>query len=67
MSSSGELSGSKADVFQIRIDSVEDESTAPITESNSHENLIGSAACERERVVEQTVFQFPSKLDFSWR
>lgn len=61
MSSAGERSGSKADIFQIRIDSVEDESTAPITESNSHENLIGSAACEGERVIEQSVFQFPSE------
>lgn len=61
MSSPGRRSGSKADIFQIRIDSVEDESTAPITESNSHENLIGSAALEGERVVEPSVFQFPSE------
>ncbi|XP_004518751.2 anoctamin-5 [Ceratitis capitata] len=43
--------------LQIRIDSVDDESTAPITESNSHEDLISSS----ERFVE-TSRDFPRFL-----
>ncbi|XP_067612790.1 uncharacterized protein [Eurosta solidaginis] len=37
--------------FQIRIDSVDDESTAPITESNSREDLIAS----NERITETPI------------
>lgn len=53
--------GRKSNIFQIRIDSVDDESTAPITEANSREDLIDSAARESEiAAIEQTAFQFPS-------
>lgn len=65
MSTHGELRGNsdrKSNIFQIRIDSVDDESTAPITEANSREDLIGSAARESEIAAEQSVFQFPSEL-----
>ncbi|EDV97903.1 GH17132 [Drosophila grimshawi] len=65
MSSHGKLQGNvrgNSNIFQIRIDSVDDESTAPITESNSREDLIGSGALETERASEQTVFQFPRFL-----
>ncbi|XP_064545184.1 anoctamin-4 isoform X2 [Drosophila montana] len=62
MSSHGELRGNPgrtSNIFQIRIDSVDDESPAPITEANSREDLIGSAARESEIAAEQSVFQFP--------
>ncbi|KAH8411094.1 hypothetical protein KR222_002376 [Zaprionus bogoriensis] len=62
MSSPGELQSDKADIFQIRIDSVDDESTANITQASSSENLIGSATCDGERVNEHTAFQFPRFL-----
>ncbi|EDW70666.2 anoctamin-4 isoform X2 [Drosophila virilis] len=65
MNSHGELRGNsdrKSNIFQIRIDSVDDESTAPITEANSREDLIGSAARESEIAAEQSVFQFPRFL-----
>ncbi|XP_030373026.1 anoctamin-4 [Scaptodrosophila lebanonensis] len=62
MSSHDAHSDSKSNVFQIRIDSVDDESTAPITEANSREDLISSAAQESERNSEQLVFQFPRFL-----
>lgn len=55
--------GRKSNIFQIRIDSVDDESTAPITEANSREDLIDSATRESESeiaTIEQTAFQFPS-------
>jgi len=61
MSSQEGRSGERSHIFQIRIDSVEDESTAPITEANSREDLIGSAAQEGDRISEQSVFQFPSE------
>ncbi|KAH8396707.1 hypothetical protein KR215_002797 [Drosophila sulfurigaster] len=61
MSSHFEVPSGKSNVFQIRIDSVEDESTSPVTEASSREDLIGSTAAESERTVEETVFQFPSK------
>ncbi|XP_032575039.1 anoctamin-4 [Drosophila sechellia] len=62
MSSQEGRSGERSHIFQIRIDSVEDESTAPITEANSREDLIGSAAREGDRISEQSVFQFPRFL-----
>ncbi|XP_017957771.1 anoctamin-4 [Drosophila navojoa] len=57
--------GRKSNIFQIRIDSVDDESTAPITEANSREDLIDSATRESESeiaAIEQTAFQFPRFL-----
>ncbi|XP_016969685.1 anoctamin-4 [Drosophila rhopaloa] len=62
MSSHEGRSGERSHIFQIRIDSVEDESTAPITEASSREDLIGSAAREADRTSEQSVFQFPRFL-----
>nr|XP_036672201.1 anoctamin-4 [Drosophila suzukii] len=62
MSSHEGRSGERSHIFQIRIDSVEDESTAPITEASSREDLIGSAAREGDRSSEQSVFQFPRFL-----
>ncbi|KAI8040746.1 hypothetical protein M5D96_006689 [Drosophila gunungcola] len=62
MSSHEGRSGERSHVFQIRIDSVEDESTAPITEASSREDLISSAAREGDRTSEQCVFQFPRFL-----
>ncbi|KAH8357617.1 hypothetical protein KR200_004824 [Drosophila serrata] len=62
MSSHDGRSGDRSHIFQIRIDSVDDESTAPITEASSREDLIGSAAREGERTCEQSVFQFPRFL-----
>ncbi|XP_036326265.1 anoctamin-5 [Rhagoletis pomonella] len=48
--SSGSHSGANKQHFQIRIDSVDDDSTAPITESNSREDLIAST----ERIADTT-------------
>ncbi|XP_016997063.2 anoctamin-4 isoform X1 [Drosophila takahashii] len=62
MSSHEGRSGERSHVFQIRIDSVEDESTAPITEASSREDLISSAAREGDRTSEQSIFQFPRFL-----
>ncbi|XP_016965110.1 anoctamin-4 [Drosophila biarmipes] len=62
MSSHEGRSGERSHIFQIRIDSVEDESTAPITEASSREDLIGSAAREADRNSDQSVFQFPRFL-----
>ncbi|KAH8315296.1 hypothetical protein KR074_005033 [Drosophila pseudoananassae] len=62
MSNHDGLSGEKSHIFQIRIDSVEDESTAPITEASSREDLIGSDAREGYKSSEQSVFQFPRFL-----
>ncbi|SPP84691.1 blast:Anoctamin-4 [Drosophila guanche] len=62
MSSPGERSGDKSHIFQIRIDSVDDESTAPITEASSKEDLIISTAQECDQQSEQLIFQFPRFL-----
>ncbi|KAH8270378.1 hypothetical protein KR018_009200 [Drosophila ironensis] len=62
MNSNKGLPGDKSHIFQIRIDSVEDESTAPITEASSREDLISSAAREGDRSSDQSVFQFPRFL-----
>ncbi|EDW40165.1 GL25113 [Drosophila persimilis] len=62
MSSPGDRSGAKSQIFQIRVDSVDGESNARITEASSRENLIGNAAQESEHPSEQLVFQFPRFL-----
>jgi len=61
MSSHEELPTGKSNIFQIRIDSVDDESASPITEASSREDLIGIAAAESETRIEQSAFQFPSE------
>ncbi|XP_041450055.1 anoctamin-4 [Drosophila obscura] len=62
MSSPGERSGDKSHIFQIRIDSVDEESTAPITAASSREDLIRSTAQECDQPSEQLIFQFPRFL-----
>ncbi|KAL7732969.1 hypothetical protein ACLKA6_002780 [Drosophila palustris] len=58
MSSNEVVPSGKSNIFQIRIDSVDDDSTSPVTDASSREDLIGSAAAESE----QTAFQFPRFL-----
>ncbi|KAH8380272.1 hypothetical protein KR009_009759 [Drosophila setifemur] len=62
MSSHDGRSGDKCNIFQIRIDSIEDESTEPITDASSREDLIGSAARESDKISDQSAFQFPRFL-----